>query len=211
MPRTATSRPALRELPWRSASNSSMFRSARSIGARRLAFSLASNSAQSRKSDTNRYSRIIARTVAPLPPRISGGDFVGHRNAYPRRYRVPTQSRPGSEHRHSRRVQSHPTHPPLGGSSCGTAKIMIRIAQRRACRRVPNFRFLAVLSFRQPLARTPGDHVGVSSQGGQVLRTMRNVCGHSDGFEQPNGHRGARPGVLADLVEGCIHDSRDPN
>ena len=47
-------------LPLRDSSNSSIFLSARCIAARRLAFSLASDSAQARKSETKRYSRMSA-------------------------------------------------------------------------------------------------------------------------------------------------------
>ena len=58
--------------PLRSSSKSSMFLSARSIAARRLAFSLARDSAHARKSETNRYSRMSARRVAVPPPMTSG-------------------------------------------------------------------------------------------------------------------------------------------
>jgi hypothetical protein len=44
-------------------SNSSMFFSARCMAARRLAFSLARDSAHIRKRETNRYSRISAPRV----------------------------------------------------------------------------------------------------------------------------------------------------
>ena len=52
------------ELPWRFSSDSLMFFSARSIAARRLAFSLASDSALARKSETK---NIRARTRAASP------------------------------------------------------------------------------------------------------------------------------------------------
>lgn len=55
----------------------SMLRSARSIAARRLAFSLASDSALARKIDTNRYSRISARKVCVASPMVSGSMPVG--------------------------------------------------------------------------------------------------------------------------------------
>src|SRR5271166_5818590 len=65
---------------WSCSSRSLMFLSARSIAARRLAFSLARDSAQARESEMKRYSRISARNVAvPLP--ITSGKFpVGQRS-----------------------------------------------------------------------------------------------------------------------------------
>ena len=50
--------------PFSASSSSPMFLSARSIAARRLAFSLARDSAHARKSETKRYSRTSARRVA---------------------------------------------------------------------------------------------------------------------------------------------------
>jgi hypothetical protein len=58
-------------------SNSSMFLSARCIAARRLAFSLARDSAQARKSEMKRYSRMSARSVVVPPPMTSGKVPVG--------------------------------------------------------------------------------------------------------------------------------------
>ena len=54
-----------------------MFLSARCIAARRLAFSLARDSAQARKSETKRYSRMSARKVVVPPPMTSGKFPVG--------------------------------------------------------------------------------------------------------------------------------------
>ena len=48
------------------------------ISLTRLAFSLASDSAQARNSETKTYSRISARKVALLPPTGSGKFRVGH-------------------------------------------------------------------------------------------------------------------------------------
>ena len=60
-----------------SSNSSSMFLSARCIAARRLAFSLARDSAHARKSETKRYSRMSARKVAVPPPMTSGKILVG--------------------------------------------------------------------------------------------------------------------------------------
>src|SRR4030043_1813253 len=62
-------------VPLRSSSDSSMFLSARCIAARRLAFSLARDSAHARKSETKRYSRMNARKGAGPPPMRSGKVF----------------------------------------------------------------------------------------------------------------------------------------
>ena len=64
-------------LLFRSASNSSMFLSARCMAAKRLAFSLASDSAQALNKETKRYSRMSARKVAVPPPTTCGKFFVG--------------------------------------------------------------------------------------------------------------------------------------
>ena len=64
---------------WSCSSKSSIFLSARCIAARRLAFSLASDSAQARNSEMKRYSRMSARNVAVPPPMNSGKFPVGQR------------------------------------------------------------------------------------------------------------------------------------
>ena len=54
-----------------------MFLSARCMAARRLAFSLAKDSAHARKSEMKRYSRMSARRV-PVPTLMTSGKvFVG--------------------------------------------------------------------------------------------------------------------------------------